>query len=89
MPSSSDADALSTWVTAVATELGLADTIDTATATDTVLDLTADVAHTVSRPGAPVTAFLVGLAAGRTDDPAAATRELAAKVSAMAEAWEA
>src|SRR5690348_12319902 len=68
MPSS-DARALSEWVTAVARELGLAE-LDSATAVDLVLDLTSDVAHGVSRPAAPVTAFLVGVAAGRADDPA-------------------
>jgi hypothetical protein len=30
-----------------------------------LLDLTKDVAHGVARPAAPLTAFLVGLAAGR------------------------
>lgn len=36
-----------------------------------ILDLTKDVAHNRSRPSAPVTAFLVGLAAGlRTPDGA-------------------
>ena len=36
-----------------------------------VLDLTKDVAHNRSRPAAPVTAFLVGLAAGIAAHPAA------------------
>jgi hypothetical protein len=52
-----------------------------------VLDLTSDVAHGVSRPGAPVTAFLVGVAAGRADDPAVAARDYAQKISALADGW--
>jgi hypothetical protein len=32
---------------------------------DLLLDLTRDVAHGVARPAAPLTSFLVGLAAGR------------------------
>jgi hypothetical protein len=82
---SSDAAALSEWVAAVARELGLAEVPDGTV--DMVLDLTSDVAHGVSRPGAPVTAFLVGLAAGRADDPAAAARTHAATISALADAW--
>ena len=51
------------WVTAVRQELGLEDTVDADALVDKVLDLTADVAHGVSRPAAPVTAYLLGLAA--------------------------
>ena len=52
-----------------------------------VLDLTADVAHGVSRPAAPVTAFLVGLAAGGAADPAAAVAEHTAAVRDLAALW--
>ena len=86
MPSS-DAKALSEWVTAVARELGLEDALDRAATVDMVLDLTSDVAHGVSRPAAPVTAFLVGVAAGRADDPAVAARDYAGKISGLAEGW--
>jgi hypothetical protein len=85
---SSDANALSEWVTAVARELGLEETLDSAATTDLVLDLTSDVAHGVSRPGAPVTAFLVGVAAGRADDPAVAARDYSQKISRLAEGWD-
>jgi hypothetical protein len=34
-----------------------------------VLDLARDVAHNVARPGAPLTAFLLGVAVGRGADP--------------------
>ncbi len=65
------------WLEQVAGELGLPQ--DAARAqVKGVLDLTSAVAHHRSRPAAPVTAFLVGLAAGRaaaaggsaTDGPA-------------------
>jgi hypothetical protein len=84
---SSDANALSEWVTAVARELGMEDALDSATTVDMVLDLTSDVAHGVSRPGAPVTAFLVGVAAGRAEDPAVAARDYAQKISRLADGW--
>lgn len=89
MPASSDATALSDWVTAVSMELGLDDAVDSDGIIDTVLDLTSDVAHHVSRPGAPVTAFLVGVAAGRAADPKVAARDLAAKIAKLAEGWNA
>jgi hypothetical protein len=53
---------LDTWIATACEALG----IDPATVDrDAVLDLTRDVAHGVSRPAAPLTAYLVGLAAGR------------------------
>ena len=68
MPSN-DAKALSEWVTAVARELGLEEALDSLGVVDLVLDLTSDVAHGVSRPGAPVTAFLVGCRRGTGGRP--------------------
>jgi hypothetical protein len=85
---SSDANALSEWVNAVSQELGLHGALDSAATVDMVLDLTSDVAHGVSRPGAPVTAFLIGVAAGRADDPAVAARDYAQKISRLADGWE-
>jgi hypothetical protein len=89
VPQSSDASALSEWVTAVVRELGIEDALDRSRVVDMVLDLTSDVAHGVSRPGAPVTAFLLGVAAGRADDPAVAARDYAQKISALADGWDA
>ncbi|WP_232663070.1 DUF6457 domain-containing protein [Pseudonocardia sp. TRM90224] len=86
MSGSNDAQALSDWVTAVARELGL-EAVD-GSVVDMVLDLTADVAHGVSRPGAPVTAFLVGLAAGKAADPLVAARDHAEAVKALADGWD-
>jgi hypothetical protein len=65
------------WVADVTAELGL-------DATDVpvkeVLDVARDVAHNVLRPGAPVSAYLLGLAVAAGADPA----EAAAKISALA-----
>lgn len=88
MTESSDATALTEWLTAVTLELGLEDALESRTTVDTVLDLTSDVAHGVSRPGAPVTAFLVGVAAGRADDPAVAARDYAEKIRNLAKGWD-
>ena len=82
MPSN-DAQALAEWVTAVAREFGLEEPLDSLGVVDLVLDLTSDVAHGVSRPGAPVTAFLVGVAAGRADDSTVA----AATTRARSASW--
>ena len=89
MADSSDASALSEWVTAVVRELGIEEALDREGVVDMVLDLTSDVAHGVSRPGAPVTAFLIGVAAGRADDPAVAARDYAQKISRLADGWDA
>ena len=71
---------LDAWVAAAAAELGL-----TAGEVQTkqVLDVARDVAHQVLRPGAPVTAYLMGLAVGRGADPA----DVAARISALAKDW--
>jgi len=74
------------WVASVARQLNL-DLVDQDALVTDVLDLTADVAHGVSRPAAPVTAFLVGLAAGGAADPAAAVAEHAAAVRDLAALW--
>ncbi|WP_433054555.1 DUF6457 domain-containing protein [Dactylosporangium sp. CS-033363] len=43
---------------------------------DAVLDLARDVAHNVARPGAPLTAFLLGVAVGQGADVQATSAEL-------------
>ncbi|MFI7025826.1 DUF6457 domain-containing protein [Micromonospora sp. NPDC049900] len=65
---------LDDWVTAACAELGLE---PAQVPVPTVLDLARDVAHQVVRPGAPVTAYLLGLAVGRGADPVAAASRLA------------
>lgn len=53
---------LDDWLAAACAELG----VDPAEVpVQSVLDLARDVAHQVVRPGAPVTAYLLGLAVGR------------------------
>lgn len=76
------------WLTAVAEELG----VDPALVQDLVgdiLDLTAAVAHNgPSRPAAPTTAFVVGLAAGAGAGGAATVREMIARVEEMLATYE-
>lgn len=80
---------MSEWTEAVCRELGLPEAMDTDGATKLVLDVTGDVAHGVTRPAAPVTAFLIGLAAGRADDPLVAARDYAEQISGLAKSWDA
>ena len=75
-------NALEAWVAAAGAELGLAPGDHQ---TKLVLDLARDVAHGVLRPGAPVTAYLLGVAVGRGADPA----EAAARLSQLALTWHA
>lgn len=56
---------------------------------DLVLDLTKDVAHNVTRPAAPIAAFIVGLAAGRAGGDATAIRAAATKMAALAAGYTA
>ena len=71
---------LDEWMATVSGELGIEEGLDQGHARDVVLDLARDVAHGVARPAAPVTAFLLGVAAGRSaaslDDLAEAIRAL-------------
>lgn len=70
---------LDDWTDAVVAELGLDAGPDRAL----VLDLARDAAHSVARPSAPLTTYLLGVAVGRGADPAGAARRL----SALALAW--
>jgi hypothetical protein len=73
-------DPLAGWIDQACAALG----IDPAVVErDVILDLARDAAHGVARPAAPITTFLVGLAAGRAGGDAAAIREAAAVVQAM------
>ena len=55
------------WLEEAATTLGL-DPHDATALVRELLDLTKDVAHNRSRPAAPLTAFLVGLASGNVEE---------------------
>jgi hypothetical protein len=72
---------LDTWVEAAARELGLDPGV---ASTKQVLDVARDVAHQVIRPGAPVTAYLMGIAVGRGADP----DDVAGRLQALALGWE-
>ncbi|MEQ4300647.1 DUF6457 domain-containing protein [Plantactinospora sp. B6F1] len=75
-------NAMERWVAAACAELDL----DPAQVdVPRVLDLARDVAHNVLRPGAPVTAYLLGVAVGRGADPAVAATAL----TALATGWPA
>jgi uncharacterized protein DUF6457 len=72
---------LDSWIAAACAELGLGpDDVQT----KAVLDVARDVAHEVLRPGAPVSAYLMGVAVGRGADPS----DVAAKLSALALGWK-
>ncbi|GAA0563125.1 hypothetical protein GCM10010172_53070 [Paractinoplanes ferrugineus] len=71
---------LEAWVEAASEELGL----DAAEVpVKAVLDVARDVAHGVVRPGAPVSAYLMGVAVGRGADPA----DVADRLSQLALSW--
>lgn len=76
---------LEEWTAAVCAELGLDPAIDRRL----LLDMTRDVAHGVDRPAAPLTAYLVGLAAGRSGDPEAATAAAIGQVLGLVAGWPA
>lgn len=77
-------EALDEWLRVAADDLGL-DVSDVRIGT--VLDVARDVAHGVARPAAPLTTFLLGIAVGRSEDPAALAA-CAERVTALAARWE-
>jgi hypothetical protein len=77
---------LEDFLTAACAELGL-DRADLPR--DLVLDLTKTVAHSVARPAAPLSAYLLGLAAGHAGADVAGVRDLVARLSAVAERFTA
>ena len=75
---------LDDWVAALAAELGVEAEVDVRG----LLDLARVAAHSVDRPAAPLTTFLVGYAAGRGGDPSAVA-ELSDRAAALARSWAA
>ncbi|HEX2497375.1 MAG: DUF6457 domain-containing protein [Actinomycetes bacterium] len=73
---------LDDWVAALAAELGVELDVDVRG----LLDLARVAAHSVDRPAAPLTTFVVGYAAGRQGDPDAVT-QLSERAAALARAW--
>lgn len=78
---------LKEWVDLVCRELDIAAVVSPEAMQSRVLDMSRDVAHEVARPAAPLTAYLLGLAAGRSDDPEATAEELAARLCRLARRW--
>ena len=70
-------DPMDRWTSAVRAELQLDDDPQVRL----VLQVSKDVAHGVLRPGAPVTAYLLGVAVGRGADPV----DVATRISALVE----
>ena len=54
---------------------------------DGVLDLAREAAHNVDRPAAPITAYIVGYAAGRGSGDAAVAADAAASATRLARDW--
>lgn len=52
-----------------------------------ILDMTRDVAHHVDRPAAPVSAFIVGMAAARHGGGAEAVAQASAQAAHAARVW--
>ncbi|PFG34405.1 DUF6457 domain-containing protein [Sanguibacter antarcticus] len=81
-------EALDEWLAALAAELGVDPSL---VPTATILDVARDVAHDVARPAAPLSTYLVGLAAAQRaadgEDLAAAVRDAAEQTSALAGRW--
>lgn len=53
-----------------------------------VLDLARDVSHSVARPAAPLSAFVAGLAAGKSGGSPDQVREAVALITQMSENWK-
>jgi hypothetical protein len=78
---------LKEWVDLVCRELDITAIVSPADMQSRVLDMSRDVAHDVARPAAPLTAYLLGLAAGRSSDPEATADELAQRLCLLAQRW--
>ena len=68
------------WITQLAAELGVDPPVEIAD----LLDATRNIAHNVSRPAAPLSLYVLGLAAASGVDHA----ELVARVDALVEEWQ-
>ncbi|MDX2527709.1 NTP transferase domain-containing protein [Streptomyces europaeiscabiei] len=74
---------LDEWISAVKDELGIDLDVDITE----LLDLARDAAHSVARPAAPLTTFLIGYAAAKAGGGPEAVTEAARKASALALCW--
>lgn len=62
--------------------------LDTEVDEGLILDMARVAAHQVQRTAAPVTAYLLGFAAGSTDADPVALERMAAKVQRLADSWD-
>jgi len=76
---------LEAWVAELTAELGIPELAGLDLAT--VLDLARDAAHSVARPAAPLTTFLVGYAAARAGGSPDEIQRLAALAARRAQGW--
>ena len=67
------------WIAAVQAELGLNVSFDI----DAILDAARDAAHATERKAAPITTYLMGVAAAQGANP----QEIAAKIEKLAKNW--
>ncbi|MCX5247492.1 molybdenum cofactor guanylyltransferase [Streptomyces sp. NBC_00201] len=74
---------LDEWISTAKDELGIDLDVDTGV----LLDLARDAAHSVARPAAPLTTFLVGYAAAQAGGGPEAVAEAARKAAALALRW--
>ncbi len=78
-----------TWLAAVERELGLHGTVESAQGLDAVHEVARLVADRVGPAAAGRTAFLIGAAAGRAEEPPVAAQDYTEKVGALARSWNA
>jgi hypothetical protein len=77
-----------TWTTAIEIELGLEGQVDSAQGLNAISDLGGDVRKYVDPDAVARTAYLVGVAAGRAQEPSIAAQDIAQKLGAMARGWD-
>ncbi len=75
---------LEEWTRELSAELGIEEEVDV----DLILDIAKVAAHRVERPAAPVTTYLVGLAAGRAGGDPDATERAAQAVMTLSREWD-
>jgi hypothetical protein len=76
-------ETLEKWTAAVVAEFGVGLEVDR----DLILDLAGAAAHGVARPAAPLTAFLVGYAAGQAGGGRDAVAAAAGRATELAARW--
>lgn len=75
------------WINGVTTDLGLEGATDTEQSLGSVDELARQLGRHLDAEAVHRTLFLVGIAAGRAEDPSVAAQDMAQKLGAMAEGW--